>query len=145
MIVYITIAGLVSLIFGILFLLAPVSFWSRMSNFMNRPVVDIEDRLRHVKSPLMGIIFLMVGVWVIYTALKFVDLWFFHILGSLIVIIGLIYIFIPSWILRISQASGQQILTMDKVAITSRMSFGIMLILASIYIFLKLLMILRIF
>jgi hypothetical protein len=137
MVVYLVISGLTSLIFGILFLLAPDSFWQAVARAFNKPVVFVESGLRAYHFP-AGFLFLLLGTWLIFLVLADPALWYFHILGVAFVVAGLLYIFAPDWLLWISRISGKEIVTFDQIAIASRVSLGIVLILVSIYIFLRL-------
>ena len=137
MIAYLIIAGLTSLIFGILFLLAPDKFWQSVAGMFNKPVIYVESGLRSYHFP-VGFLFLILGSWLIFLVLADPYFWYFHLLGIAFVITGLLYIFAPDWLLWLSNASGKEIITFDQIAIASRVSLGIVLILVSIYIFLKL-------
>lgn len=137
MVTYLVISGLTSLIFGILFLIAPESFWQKVSGAFNKPVIYVEKSLRSYHFP-VGFLFLILGTWLIFLVLADPALWFFHLVGIAFVITGLLYIFAPDWLLWLSNASGKEIITFDQIAIASRVSLGVVLILVSIYIFLKL-------
>ena len=143
MVTYLVISGLTSLIFGILFLIAPTGFWQKVAGLFNKPVIFVEQGLRSYHFP-VGFLFLMLGAWLIFLVLAEPDFWYFHIVGIAFVIVGLLYIFAPDWLLWISNISGKEIITFDQIAIASRVSLGVVLILVSIYIFLKLGIALRI-
>ena len=137
MIIYLFISGITSLIFGILFLIAPPRFWERVGNLFNKPVLYVESRLRVFNFP-VGFLFLILGTWLVFLAIEDPGIWYFFIAGIIFVLLGLLYIFIPDWLLWISNLSGKVVVFFDQVAIASRTSLGIVLILASIYIFFKL-------
>ena len=142
MTIYLALAGFISLVFGILFIIAPAGFWEKVTSFLNVPLINVEDRMKTVHNPLIGIAFCMIGTWMLYIALKFSMVWYFHALGVVILVLGLFYLFIPNWLFWLSTISGKEVVTLDKVLIASRISFGIILILASVYIFLRLLIVL---
>lgn len=141
--VYLIVAAVLSLVFGVLCLITPASFWSRLNSFFNKSVVNLEDRMHGVNAFLIGVACVMLGIWIVYVALKLVELQLFYYLGSAIIIIGLILIFAPVWLLWISKESGREILSVDKYLESSRISLGIILILAAVYIFLRILMMLK--
>lgn len=136
MITYLVFSGLVSLIFGILFLLAPERFWQGVARLFNKPVIYVESGLRAYHFP-VGFLFLILGTWLIFLVLADPALWYFHLIGIMFVVAGLLYIFAPDWLLWFSNMSGREIITFDQIAIASRVSLGIVLILVSIYIFLR--------
>lgn len=137
MITYLVISGLTSLIFGVLFLLAPENFWQAVARMFNKPVLYVESGLRAYHFP-AGFLFLILGAWLIFLVLSDPGLWYFHLIGVAFVVVGLLYIFAPDWLLWLSTMSGKEVITFDQIAIGSRISLGIVLILVSIYIFLKL-------
>jgi hypothetical protein len=143
MIILLLISGLISLIFGILFLIAPSEFWQKVMKLFNKPVLFVEMGLRAYHFP-VGFIFLVLGTWLIFLVIADPVLWFFHIVGIAFVIAGLLYIFVPDWLLWISNLSGREIITFDQIAIASRTSLGVVLILVAIYIFMKILIVLNI-
>jgi 1,4-dihydroxy-2-naphthoate octaprenyltransferase len=125
------------LIFGILFIILPTKFWERLARAIDEPVIVVERSIRRFNI-LGGLLFLIIGTWLIYLALVNENIWYFHLLGSILVIVALLYFFAPDWFITISTLSGKEIFKIDNVAIASRFSFGFILILISIYIFLKL-------
>jgi uncharacterized membrane protein YecN with MAPEG domain len=142
MVIYLLISGITSLIFGILFLVAPTRFWERIGNFFNKPVLFVENKLRAYNFA-AGFIFLILGTWLIFLALEDSQIWFIYLIGAAFVIFGLLYIFTPNWLVWISNMSGKVIIAFDQVAIASRTSLGVVLILAAVYIFFKLFVALR--
>jgi hypothetical protein len=142
MVTYLFISGLVSLIFGILFLIAPARFWERFGTVVNRPVLQVERKIRPYNFP-VGFIFLIIGTWLIFLVLGEPEFWYLHIFGIVLVLVGLLYIFVPDWLLWLSSMSGKEIITFDEIAIASRISLGIVLILVSIYIFMKISVVLQ--
>ncbi|MBU0672387.1 MAG: hypothetical protein KJ732_05095, partial [Candidatus Margulisbacteria bacterium] len=126
-----------SLIFGILLLVLPAAFWEQFARLFNRPVLAIDQKLR-THNFVIGFVFLIVGTWTIFFALQYPELWFLQFLGVPLVIFGLFYVFLPDWASRFSTLAEQTVITFDQVAIGSRVSLGIVLILAAIYIFLRL-------
>ncbi|KPJ67961.1 hypothetical protein AMJ44_07015 [candidate division WOR-1 bacterium DG_54_3] len=142
MAIYLLISGITSLIFGILFLIAPTGFWERIGNFFNKPVLFVESQLRAYNFA-AGFIFLILGTWLIFLALEDSQIWFLYVIGAAFVIFGLLYIFTPNWLVRFSNLSGRVIITFDQIAIASRTSLGVVLILAAVYIFFKLFVALR--
>ncbi|MFH1347993.1 MAG: hypothetical protein ABIH22_04810 [Candidatus Margulisiibacteriota bacterium] len=142
MIIYLIISGLTSFVFGLLFLIAPTGFWLAITSFFNKPALFVESKLRSYHFP-AGFIFLFLGTWLIFLVIADPGLWYFHIVGGAFVIAGLFYIFAPDWLVWLSNLSGKVIITFDQIAIASRVSLGIVLILVSIYIFLRLLLVMR--
>jgi len=135
--IYVLASAVISLLFGVLLLVLPPSFWGKLSQIFNRPVLAVDAKLRTLNF-VAGFLLLVIGTWDLFLALQYPNLWQLHLLGVPLVIFGLLYIFAPNWIIWLSAVSDKIVITFDKIAIASRISLGIVLIMAAIYIFLRL-------
>ena len=142
MLTLLLIDGLISLFFGILFLVAPASFWKRSGDMFNRSLFVMDGKLR-IHNLLVGLISLSMGAWFIYFALAY-SFAIYHFLGIILITVGLIYVTKPDILLRISKMFSRQVLAFDNYLIASRSGIGILLIITSVYIFLMLFMALAI-
>ena len=138
MLTLLLIDGLISLFFGILFLVAPESFWKRIGDRFNRSLFVMDGKLR-VHNMLVGVISLSMGAWFIFFALAY-SYTVYHLLGVILIAVGLIYVTKPDFLLRVSKIFSRQVVAFDNLLITSRTGIGILLIIISVYIFLMLFM-----
>jgi hypothetical protein len=130
---FLTFAGAVALLFGVLSLMSREMLIS-LGNALNRPIVTIDDRLRSIRVPL-GVLLLVVGVWNIMIAFGYPQLWYLHLIGIFILFFGLLYLFVPEWLTVISQFLDQILLSTDELFIGTRKTIGVILLLAAVYIF----------
>jgi hypothetical protein len=125
--------GVVALFFGAISLMSREMLVS-LGNALNRPIVSIDDKLRTIRVPL-GVILLVVGVWNIMIAFGYPELWYLHLIGIFILFFGLLYLFVPEWLVVISRFLDQVMLSTDELYIGTRKTIGVVLLLAAVYIF----------
>jgi hypothetical protein len=131
--VWLVAAGIFTLLGGILLLF----FGERSRGFwdvVNRPIAYVDSVLAGIRVP-VGIALVIVGGWVISVAFNYPELWFLHIIGVLALFFGMLYLFLPQWLVVFSTAADRLLFSTDEVVLGTRKSFGIILILMAIYIF----------
>jgi hypothetical protein len=126
-------AGTVSVFMGLL-LLFPVEVLRRFWGYLNSPIAYIDSALEGMRVP-VGVTLLIVGGWIVSVALNYPILWYLHLLGGIIVIFGVFYLFIPRWMERFSSLADQLLFSTDELVLGTRKSFGIILIVVGIYIY----------
>ncbi|MCU0640821.1 MAG: hypothetical protein MUC35_01890 [Candidatus Margulisbacteria bacterium] len=130
-------AGAVSAFFGFLFLLLPLGFWRWLNALCNLPLFHVEVSLRR-HNLVFGLLLIAGGGWIIHSLWDYPGYYLGFVAGgALIIAVGLLYLFWPDWMLRLSRLSDQDVLLMDRIALSSRFSLGIVLLLVSVYIFAK--------
>lgn len=128
---------------GIVCLLAVVAllFFSKnlrqLGDLLNKPVMSIDAALNSVRLPL-GIVLVIAGGWIVSVAFSYPSLWYFYLIGGLIIFFGLLYLFLPQWLGRFSRFCDQVLFSTDELVLGPRKSFGIIIIIiivVAVYIF----------
>lgn len=131
--VWLIAAGIFTLLGGLLLLFfgeKSRGFW----NIINSPIAYVDSVLAGVRVP-VGIVLVIVGGWVISVAFNYPELWFLHIIGILALFFGMLYLFLPQWLVVFSTAADRLLFSTDEVVLGTRKSFGIILVLMAVYIF----------
>lgn len=124
-------SGTISLLFGlILFFSRPI--FESLSRFFNQPVLIIEDKVNKIRV-CAGVFFLVAGGWMVVNAVAYPALWYLSIAGGVVIIFGILYIFIPSWVRWLSRAADHFLLSTDDFIIEARKIIGLILIAAAVY------------
>ena len=121
------------LIFGGLFLFSREALLA-LSAFLNKPLAYVDRGLGAYRM-LVGIVLVIIGGWVISVAFSYPELWYLHIIGALVLFFGLLYLFLPGWLDRLSKILDQTLLSTDEAVIGARKSLGIILMVVAIYVF----------
>lgn len=126
-------AGTVGIFMGLL-LLSSAEVLRRFWGYLNSPIAYIDSALEGVRVP-VGVTLLIVGGWIISVAFNYPTLWYLYLLGGIILLFGLFYLFIPRWMERLSGLADQLLFSTDELVLGTRKSFGIILIVVGIYIY----------
>lgn len=126
-------AGIVSLLAGVLFLFSSETP-NNLGELLNKPVAYIDNALSAVRIP-AGIVLVIIGGWIISVGFNYPMLWYLHLFGALIIFFGLLYLFLPQWLVLLSRLADQSLFSTDELVLGTRKSFGIILIIVAIYIF----------
>jgi len=126
-------AGIIALFFGVLSLFSREILLA-LGTALNRPVIYFDDKLRVIRIPL-GLCLTVVGAWIISVAFNYPQLWYLHLVGIIILFFGLLYLFMPEWLVVLSKFLDRVMLTTDELYVGTRKALGVILILAAIYIF----------
>jgi hypothetical protein len=130
---YMVFAGLVSLFFGLLFLLSP-EVLTKLGKACNKTLVVIDHTIDPVKA-IVGVIFLLLGAWILWMVFPYGELWYLNLIAALSLFFGLLFMFYPSGLKFLSDVSNTILLSTDDVVMGARKTIGVMLIILSIYIF----------
>ena len=125
--------GIFSLVFG-LALLFPLGVVKMLDAFFNRPLIYLDQKLRSARI-LSGLGLVMVGGWLIWVVFSYPQLLYLNIIGIILVLFGMFYLFLPGWLDRISEIMNRSLLSPDEIVIGVRKSLGIIFIIIAIYIF----------
>ena len=126
-------AEIVSLLTGFLLLLADKNI-HKLSRFLNKPLFYLDGMVNSVKIP-AGIVLVIVGGWLVSVALGYQSLWFLGLMGVVVIVFGLFYLFLPNWLVPLSKISDKFIFSTDDFVLGARKSIGIILIVCALYIF----------
>jgi len=125
-------AGVVAFLFGLLLLLPGEIFFKR-SDKLNLSIPFPEQKMKAIRIPL-GILLLIVGIWNLVIAFYYPQIKFLHFSGLTTLIFGLLYLFVPDWLIPLASFSDQIIFSTDELLIKVKKTTGIILLLASFYI-----------
>lgn len=106
----------------------------KLDEFFSVPMAHIDNIINSFRMP-AGILLIIIGGWVISVAFNYPALWYFHAIGITIIFFGLLYLFLPSWLARLSQVADQMIFSTDELILDSRHAMGMVLIGVSLFIF----------
>ena len=129
---YLFFCALVSLIFGLLFLVSP-EVLGTMGSVFNAGLFTLDSLIMRYRLWL-GIVLLAIAAWIFYVGLQFA-VW--YIIASWMVALGfgLLFLFLPGWLPWLSKASNAMLVSTDEIILGWRRVIGIGLIVSSIYIF----------
>ena len=131
--VYLISSASVALVFGFLFI-----FFSgpckRVCRVLDQILFILDEKLQPFKLWL-GILLLAVAGWKIYLVLPYPELYHLHPFWMIALIFGFLFIFFPNWLGAISSFMDRIVFTTDKYVEAFSLVIGLLLILASSYIF----------
>ncbi len=106
----------------------------KLSDVLNLSLVRLDEAL--ISSRIAtGIILLLLGGWILYTGIAHTVFWYLILVGGLIVIFGLLYLFCASCLGAIAQVTDRIMLSTDDLVFHGRRITGVVLILISLYLF----------
>lgn len=130
---YLLTAAIITLLFGLIFLFTP-NFLTSLGTVLNRVVLYLDEKLSPVKM-LVGIVLILVGAWVMWTVARYPELSYLSALWIICLAFGLLFLFFGNWLSWLSDVSNKVIFSTDDVVVGSRKIFGVILLIASVYIF----------
>ncbi|MFC1568457.1 hypothetical protein ACFL37_02020 [Candidatus Margulisiibacteriota bacterium] len=130
---YLLVSGIVSLLFGALFLLSPALLGS-LGQALNRVIMFLDQKLESLKL-WIGLLLLAVGAWLLYVVANYAELAYLTPVWIVCLAFGLLFLFFPQWLAWLSNVSNRVVFSTDDVVMGSRKIFGIILLIFSIYIF----------
>jgi len=122
----------VSLVFGLLFLASP-DLLGALGTVFNAALFVLNGQTMRFRF-WIGVILLAIAAWVFYTGLQ-MPVWYLTATWLVALAFGLLYLFLPGWLSWLSKASNAMLLSTDELAIGWRRVIGVVLIVASIYMF----------
>jgi hypothetical protein len=126
-------AEIISLLTGLLLLLADNNI-HKLSVLLNKPVFYLDEMVGSIKMP-AGIALVIIGGWLVSVALGYPQLWFLSLMGAVVILFGLLYLFLPNWLVPLSNISDKFIFSTDDFVLGARKSIGIIMIVCALYIF----------
>ena len=126
-------AGILSLLVGILLVFSSETL-EMLGAVLNKPVAYLDEALLSARIP-AGIGLVIIGGWIISVAFGYPDLWYLHLIGGIILLFGMLYLFLSGWLTIVSRIADQLLLSTDELVLGTRKSFGVVLIVIAIYIF----------
>jgi hypothetical protein len=130
---WLIVAGVLSLLVGVLLVFSSETL-KAIGDVFNKPIGYIDDALLSVRIP-AGIVLVIIGGWIISVAFSYPELWYLHLLGGIILLFGLFYLFLSGGLTTISRVADQLLLSTDELVMGTRKSFGVFLIVIALYIF----------
>jgi len=126
-------AGLVSLLFGVLFLMSP-EILGRWNEISNRTVMVLDEKISPIRT-WVGAILLIAGAFIIWAAFPHsAELWYLHVIGAIVLFFGLLFIAFPHGLNNLSRVFDTVLLSTDEVILGVRKTLGILLLIAGAYI-----------
>jgi len=125
--------GLVSLLFGVLFLMAPETL-GRWNEVGNRTIMVLDEKLSPLRT-WVGAVLLIAGGFIIWAAFPYsTELWYLHIIGAIVLFFGLLFIAFPHGLKNLSRIFDTVLLSTDEMILGVRKTLGILLLIAGAYI-----------
>ena len=131
---YLIAAGIIVLVVGILLAFFK-GFCEGTCKGLDRVILVLDDVLNPYRI-LVGLVIAAVGCWMLYLVAMVVPgyLWL-HPIWVILILFGLIFIFSPHWLARISKIANKSIFSTEELVRRSGRIIGIIFILAGLYIF----------
>ncbi|MBI5078864.1 hypothetical protein HZB08_02460 [Candidatus Saganbacteria bacterium] len=125
--------GIVSLFFGLLLLVAP-GLLGALGSTCNVVVLTLDGWLNRSKV-WIGVLLLITGAWMLTVAIQYPGEWYITAAWIVAVAFGLLFLFFPGWLSWLSKVSNAFLFSADEMVSGARRTFGIVLIIVSVYIF----------
>ncbi len=129
---YLWFCALVSLVFGLLFLASP-DVLGALGTVCNAALFVLNGQTMRFRV-WIGIILLIIAAWVFYVGLQ-LPVWYLTVTWLVALAFGLLYLFLPEWLSWLSKASNAMLLSTDELMIGWRRVIGVVLVVASVYMF----------
>ena len=131
---YLIFAGLVSFLFGLLFLISP-EVLMKMGAVSNRTIMVLDEKISPVKS-IVGIVLILAGVFMVWSVYPYNDLWYVTIIAVISLFFGFLFVFFPNGLKFLSDACNMILISPeDELIMGARKTIGILLVILSIYLF----------
>ncbi len=131
---YLIVAGMIALVFGAILLFTP-SFFQSICLVCDRVLFNLDEGLQPYKKS-VGIVLILVAGWFFFMAVKYPAIaLMLHPIWIIVLIFGLLYLFLPNWLIRISEVTNRNIFPTDKYIMGACRIAGTVLLIMSVYIF----------
>jgi hypothetical protein len=131
--VYLMTLAIISLVFGLLLIFTP-KLLLNIGNVANSVVLYLDEKLQPMRV-VVGIFLVLVAAWLIYVVVKYPELSYLNALWLISLGFGLMFLFFPNWLSWLSNVSNKVVFSTDDVVIGARKIIGVVLVIASVYIF----------
>ncbi|MFA4905301.1 MAG: hypothetical protein WC645_02235 [Candidatus Margulisiibacteriota bacterium] len=129
---YLITSAVLSLLFGMLFLLSP-EILGRLGEIGNRTIMVLDEKLTNLHL-VTGLALLILGGFIIWAILPYGALWYLHSIGLISLFFGFLYLAAPKGLKTLSTIFNVVLLSTDEVVLAVRKTAGITLLVAGIYI-----------
>ena len=129
---FLIVSAIVAFLAGIFLFFAGDSV-KKVSDLLNRIIFHLDEALCSARLA-SGLILLLLGGWIVYTGMAHPVFSYLTLVGGLIVVFGLLYLFFPSWLGAMSDWADRIMLSTDDIIFHARRISGVVLILISLYI-----------
>jgi hypothetical protein len=131
--IYLIIAGLIALIFGVLMFFS-IGFCDKPCEVCDRILFVLDEKLNPYRF-VVGLVLLVIGGWLLYLVMQMPQLIQLHPFWVIAIVFGLLFLIFPHWLVNLSKAADRTIFSTDEKVRKSCKIIGILLILAALYIF----------
>lgn len=125
--------GIISLVFGIVLLFFR-KFSFHLANTWDKPLASFDDKLKSVRL-LTGVVLILLSSWIILVSYYYAQLWYLHIVGSIVLFFGLLYLLMPQVLDLLSNISSRVVYSTDEALSKTGKVLGVILILSAGYFF----------
>jgi len=129
---WLIVAAIIGFLIGLLLMFSSEAL-RVLSDLMNKPLAYLDNMILAVRMP-AGIVFIILGGWLISVAFSYPELWYLHLAGALALFFGLVYLFVPQWLSVFSKVSDQLVMPTDEMVLGMRKGIGVVLVIAALYI-----------
>lgn len=129
---YLISAAILSLLFGMLFLMSP-EILGKWGEIGNRTIMVLDEKLSSLHL-VIGLMLLILGGFIIWAILPYGALWYLHSIGIISLFFGILYLAAPKGLKTLSTIFNVVLLSTDEVVLAARKTAGITLLAAGIYI-----------
>jgi hypothetical protein len=98
---------------------------------LDQTIAHIDEKINSVRF-LVGPVLVILGGWFVSIAFSYAALWYLLPVGLIVVCCGLLYVFFPGWLVRLSQIADQVVFSADEHVYAARKVVGIVLALAAV-------------
>jgi hypothetical protein len=124
-------AGICALLFGVLFLMSP-DLLGKVGDVANRTVLVLDDKISSMRIA-AGVVLIAVGLWMLFMALPYGELWYLNIIAAISMFFGLLFVAVPNGLTSLSNVCNTVMLSTDEIVMAVRKTVGILLIIGGIY------------
>ncbi len=132
---YLILAGLVALVVGVVFFFF-ISFCKHPCEYFDRVLLVLDEKLNPFRL-LVGVVLLAVGAWILYLAFNYPEYPLMYALGGFLFVFGVLFVFFPHWLSKISEISNRTVFHTDKFVGNACKGIGLLLVLSAIYILVR--------
>ncbi len=129
---FLIVSAIVTFLTG-LFLFFAGDAVKKLSDYLNNIVFHLDEALVSARLA-TGIILLLIGGWIVYTGMAHPVFWYLKLVGGLIIVFGLLYLFCLNCLGALSEWTDRVMLATDDLVFHARRITGVVLILISLYI-----------
>src|SRR3989338_8792927 len=115
-------AGICSLLLALILLFSDGWFY-KVGRIFDRSLIYIDEKLDQIRF-FTGFVLIVGGGCILSVAFSYPMILCLHILGSVVLFFGLLYLFLPHWLRFFSKVSDRAIFSTDELVLGARKVFG---------------------